>query len=66
MQKTEKYILDGLERKGALLFSLVDPLDYPSLDEAVRTAKGMCEGRSGRGEGVREGGARGFQEVKDG
>ena len=44
MGKTEQYILDELERKGALLFSLVDPLDYPSLDEAVKTAKNMSEG----------------------
>ena len=44
MQKTEKFILEELEKKGALLFSLVDPLDYPSLEEAVRTAKSMDEG----------------------
>lgn len=44
MQKTEKYILDELGRKGALLFSLVDPLDYPSIEEAVKTAKNMGEG----------------------
>ena len=43
-RKTEQYILNELERKGALLFSLVDPLDYPSLDEAVKTAKNMGEG----------------------
>jgi phosphoglycerol geranylgeranyltransferase len=41
--KTEKYILERLEEKKGLLFSLVDPLDYPSVDEAVKTAKNADE-----------------------
>lgn len=41
--KVEKYILDGIERDGALLFVLIDPLDYPSLDRAVETAGEACD-----------------------
>lgn len=37
--KTEKYILDELERKKGLLFALIDPLDYKTPEEAVSTAK---------------------------
>lgn len=36
MKKTEKYLLEQLEKKGALLAALVDPLDYPSLDLAIK------------------------------
>ncbi|MEM3556151.1 MAG: geranylgeranylglyceryl/heptaprenylglyceryl phosphate synthase [Candidatus Micrarchaeia archaeon] len=43
MGKVEKYIHDGIERNGALLFVLIDPLDYQSLDRAVQTAKEACE-----------------------
>jgi len=39
MGKVEKYINDGIARDGALLFVLIDPLDYPSLDRAAATAK---------------------------
>ena len=42
--KVEKYIRDELDRKGALLFTLVDPLDYPSPEEAVKSGKEMGEG----------------------
>lgn len=41
--KTERYILERLEEKKGLLFSLVDPLDYSSVDEAVKTAKNADE-----------------------
>jgi heptaprenylglyceryl phosphate synthase len=41
--KVEKYILEGIERDGALLFVLIDPLDYPSLDKAVETAGEACD-----------------------
>jgi phosphoglycerol geranylgeranyltransferase len=37
--KTEKYILEELEKKKGLLFALIDPLDYPTPEDAVRTAK---------------------------
>lgn len=39
MGKVEKYINDGIARDGALLFVLIDPLDYSSLDRAAATAK---------------------------
>jgi phosphoglycerol geranylgeranyltransferase len=38
MGKVEKYINEGIKKDGALLFVLIDPLDYPSLDKAVETA----------------------------
>ena len=41
--KVEKYILEGIESKGALLFSLIDPLDYKSPKDAILAAKGACE-----------------------
>lgn len=37
--KTEKYILEELEKKKGLLFTLIDPLDYKSPEDAVKTAK---------------------------
>lgn len=42
--KTERYIHTELERKGGLLFALIDPLDYNSFEEAVQTAKNANEG----------------------
>jgi len=42
--KVEQYIKDELGSKGALLFSLVDPLDYRSVEEAVKAGKNMGEG----------------------
>lgn len=36
--KTEKYINEKLDDEGALLFALVDPLDYPSPDAAISHA----------------------------
>ena len=37
--RIKKYIDDELAKKGALLFALIDPLDYRNFDEAVKTAK---------------------------
>ncbi|MDD5171826.1 MAG: geranylgeranylglyceryl/heptaprenylglyceryl phosphate synthase [Candidatus ainarchaeum sp.] len=41
--KIEKYILQELDRKKGLLFALIDPLDYKSPQEAVKTAKNADE-----------------------
>jgi len=41
--KTEKYILDELSRKKGLLFALIDPLDYRTPQDAVKTAKNADE-----------------------
>ncbi|MFH1307212.1 MAG: geranylgeranylglyceryl/heptaprenylglyceryl phosphate synthase [Candidatus Micrarchaeota archaeon] len=35
-RKIEKYLLEALDKKGALLAALIDPLDYPTLDNAVK------------------------------
>jgi len=42
MGKVERYINDGIERDGALLFVLIDPLDYPTPDKAIGTAVEAC------------------------
>ncbi len=42
--KVEKYIYERLDEKGALMFMLVDPVDYSSPDKAVSTAKAAAEG----------------------
>ncbi|MCL5433737.1 MAG: geranylgeranylglyceryl/heptaprenylglyceryl phosphate synthase [Candidatus Marsarchaeota archaeon] len=42
--KVELYINELLEKKGAILFSLIDPLDYESNDAAIKTAKNVSEG----------------------
>jgi len=42
--KVELYINEALETKGALLFSLIDPVDYPTPDIAVKTAKAAADG----------------------
>lgn len=42
--KVENYIHEKLEEHKALLFSVLDPLDYPSLEDAIKTAKNMDEG----------------------
>ena len=36
--KVERYILESIEEKGALLFSVIDPIDHPSIEEAVEMA----------------------------
>lgn len=42
--KTEKYINEKLAEKGALLFSLLDPIDYRSPKEVVAVAKAVTKG----------------------
>ncbi|MGC8571691.1 MAG: geranylgeranylglyceryl/heptaprenylglyceryl phosphate synthase [Candidatus Micrarchaeia archaeon] len=42
--KVELYINELLEKKGAALFSLIDPLDYESTELAIKTAKEVSEG----------------------
>jgi len=42
--KTERYIHESLEKNGGLLFALIDPLDYKSMEDAVKTAKNADEG----------------------
>jgi phosphoglycerol geranylgeranyltransferase len=42
--KVERYIHEGLAIKKGLLFALIDPLDYKSLEDAVKTAKNADEG----------------------
>ena len=37
--KVEQYIHEQLAKKGALLFALIDPLDYKSPEDAIKTAK---------------------------
>ncbi len=36
--KVEKYILEELEKRKGLLFALIDPLDYQTLEQAAKTA----------------------------
>jgi phosphoglycerol geranylgeranyltransferase len=43
MGKIEKYLLDSLAQKGALLAALIDPLDYKSLDDAIRSGVAASE-----------------------
>jgi phosphoglycerol geranylgeranyltransferase len=42
--KVELYIHEILESKGAMLFSLIDPMDYKSDETAAKTAKAVVEG----------------------
>ncbi|MDE1868345.1 MAG: geranylgeranylglyceryl/heptaprenylglyceryl phosphate synthase [Candidatus Micrarchaeota archaeon] len=42
--KVELYIHEILESKGAMLFSLIDPVDYKSPEDAVKTAKLAADG----------------------
>lgn len=44
MGKIEKYLLDSLAQKGALLAALIDPLDYKSLDDAIGAGIAASEG----------------------
>lgn len=43
MGKIEKYINEELEKKKGLLFALIDPLDYKSPQDAIKTAKNADE-----------------------
>ncbi|MGI0100579.1 MAG: geranylgeranylglyceryl/heptaprenylglyceryl phosphate synthase [Candidatus Micrarchaeaceae archaeon] len=40
--KVELYINEVLRSKGAMLFSLIDPVDYKSEDHAIKTAKELA------------------------
>jgi phosphoglycerol geranylgeranyltransferase len=42
--KVELYIHEMLETKGAMLFSLIDPVDFKSEELAVKTAKELAKG----------------------
>ena len=37
--KTEQYINEQVEKKGGLLFALIDPVDYKSPQDAIRAGK---------------------------
>ena len=42
--KIEKYINDNLDKEGALLFALIDPVDYENAEMAVSTAENAVAG----------------------
>lgn len=42
--KVELYIHETLRTKGAMLFGLIDPMDYDGNGDAVKTAKQMVDG----------------------
>ncbi len=42
--KVEIYINETLETKGAMLFSLIDPVDYDTPEKAIKTAKATADG----------------------
>jgi phosphoglycerol geranylgeranyltransferase len=44
MGKTELYINEVLSTKGAMFFSVIDPVDYPSNADAIKTAKAVSNG----------------------
>lgn len=44
MGNVEKYIIDGIAQKGGLLFALIDPVDYPSPENAIASGVKACEG----------------------
>lgn len=41
--KVEKYLNEKKRNEGALFFAIIDPLDYASLDDAVKTAREAYE-----------------------
>ncbi|MEM4295444.1 MAG: geranylgeranylglyceryl/heptaprenylglyceryl phosphate synthase [Candidatus Anstonellales archaeon] len=43
-KKVAEYIKERLEKQGAMIFSLIDPLDYKNEEEIFRTAKNLNEG----------------------
>jgi phosphoglycerol geranylgeranyltransferase len=45
-EKVEKYINETIESKGAMLFSLMDPVDYRNDRDAIETAKAVTKGGS--------------------
>ncbi len=42
--KTERYITEQIAKKRKLLFTVIDPVDYKSKDEAVKNGIAMAEG----------------------
>src|SRR3989338_2141326 len=42
--KTEQYINEQIEKKGGLLFALIDPVDYKTPQDAIRAGKESAEG----------------------
>jgi phosphoglycerol geranylgeranyltransferase len=44
-RKIENYLLDELDSKGALLAALIDPLDYQSIEDAIKS--GVASANSG-------------------
>ena len=56
--RTEKYIYETLEGKGAMMFMLIDPVDYKSPDHAVKTA---CDAVDGGADLILIGGSIGAQ-----
>ena len=42
--KTERYINEKIADNGAVLFMVIDPVDYSSIEDAVKHAKGSVEG----------------------
>ncbi|MDE1860357.1 MAG: geranylgeranylglyceryl/heptaprenylglyceryl phosphate synthase [Candidatus Micrarchaeota archaeon] len=56
--KVERYIYERLEQKGALMFMLVDPVDYKTPDMAVKTA---AEAHAGGADLILVGGSIGAQ-----
>ncbi|MGC8479017.1 MAG: geranylgeranylglyceryl/heptaprenylglyceryl phosphate synthase [Candidatus Micrarchaeia archaeon] len=42
--KVEAYIHEILSTKGAMLFSVIDPLDHKSVEDAVKTAESVVKG----------------------
>lgn len=45
-RKTERYINESLDERGALLFTVVDPVDYHSPEIAIKTAISAAKGGS--------------------
>ncbi len=43
-KSVEKYIHEVLETKGAMLFSVIDPVDYSSEKNAIKTAEAVING----------------------
>lgn len=42
--KVEKYIHESLESRGALLFTVIDPVDYKTSEAAIKTAQAAAAG----------------------
>ncbi|MDE1873738.1 MAG: geranylgeranylglyceryl/heptaprenylglyceryl phosphate synthase [Candidatus Micrarchaeota archaeon] len=42
--RVERYINETLERKGSMLFMLIDPVDYKSPEDAIKTGVESAEG----------------------